>query len=302
MSANQPSPISGALLGALTILCWSGYNVAAKAGIDAGLSPAALSFLRYLTPTLFAVPAYIWLRRRTGSERPPLIRLLALAILGGPFFGLIAVAGYQYAPLSHGLLIAPVAVFLTGMAWGAILLKEKITAPRVFGATVMFGGLVLLVGIESDGGGGEWLLGAALFVAAGFMWGAYTALLRHWRIPVLEGAVAVALISAVFAAAAIGPWAIASLASAEPRMVAIQIATQGLLGGVLSVVALIAALRTLKAQTAAMLPTFTPAVAMLIAWPALGAQPTLAEIVGAVIIFVGFALAACPKLALPRFV
>ncbi|WP_299706314.1 hypothetical protein [uncultured Tateyamaria sp.] len=47
-------PIMGPLFGAITILSWAGFNVAAKAGIDAGMSPAALSFLRYLTPGVVA--------------------------------------------------------------------------------------------------------------------------------------------------------------------------------------------------------------------------------------------------------
>ncbi|MEM9432228.1 MAG: hypothetical protein AAGA32_22630 [Pseudomonadota bacterium] len=142
------SPLSGAAFGALTVLCWAGFNVAAKAGIDAGLSPAALSFLRFLTPGLAAVPIVIWMRHRSLGPRLPLSRLLVLALLGGPVFGLIAVAGYQFALLSNGLLIAPVAVYATGTARGVALLQERVSGLRSLGGGVMIGGLALLVGVE----------------------------------------------------------------------------------------------------------------------------------------------------------
>ncbi len=56
-------------------------------------------------------------------------------------------------------------------------------------------------------------------------------------------------------------------------MVVFQVVMQGLLGGVGSVFALISALQRLAAQTAAMLTTFTRAVALAIAWVALGNPP-----------------------------
>ncbi|MCV3273349.1 DMT family transporter [Roseobacter sinensis] len=301
MPSTTTSPVSGVALGTLTVLCWAGYNVAAKAGIDAGLSPAALSFLRYLTPGLVAVPLWVWQRRRWESTGLPFIRLIALAILGGPLFGLIAVAGYQFAPLSYGLLFAPVAVFMTGLLWGGILLNEPITAPRIFGAIVMFGGLALVVGVHRGGLGPQWPIGIALFVMAGCMWGSYTALVRYWRIPTLEGTAAVASLGAVIAAIALGPWAVVSFGEAEASMLLTQIIMQGLVGGVLSVVALIALLRRVPAQIAAMLPTFTPAVALFIAWAALGTRPQPAELVGAAIIFAGFMLATRPELCTPPF-
>ncbi len=300
MLSRNASPFPGALLGALTVLSWAGFNVAAKAGIDAGLSPAALSFLRYLTPAFLAVPLWVWLRGRSQSAGLPFTRLLVLAFLGGPIFGFVAVAGYQFAPLSHGLLFAPVAVFVSGTILGAVLLKEKIAGPRIFGAIVMFAGLALLVGVETGGLGAQWPIGIALFVTAGTMWGGYTVLLRHWRIPTFEGTAAVASLGAVFAAIAVGPFAWDSLRVAEAQMVMIQIVMQGLVGGVISVVALIAALQRMSTQTAAMLPTFTPAVALVIAWMALGIRPDPSEVLGATIIFAGFALATRRHLQFPR--
>ncbi len=218
-----------------------------------------------------------------------------LAILGGPLFGLIAVAGYQFAPLSYGLLFAPVAVFISGTLLGMLLLKEQVSAPRVLGAFIMFGGLALLVGIETTGVGDNWFFGVGFFVTAGTMWGAYTVLLRHWQIPVLEGTSMIASFGAILAAIALAPFAWPSLSKIELPMLLTQIAMQGLVGGILRVVALVIALQHLSAQTAALLPTFIPAVAMMVAWLALGSRPETMEFVGATVVFLGFALAARKK-------
>ena len=291
--------LKGAGLGAITILGWAGFNVAAKAGIDAGMSPPALSLLRYLIPGFFAIPLLIWLRHRAKGVSLPFSKICTLAVLGGPLFGLIAVAGYQFAPLSYGLLFAPVAVFVTGTFLGAILLKEQVSASRILGALIMFVGLALVVGIQTTGVRDNWFFGVAFFVFAGVMWGAYTVLLRYWRVPVLEGTSAVASLGAVIAAIALGPFAWLSLAETSLSMLATQVVMQGLVGGVLSVVALVAALRHLKAQTAAMLPTFTPAVAMVIAWIALETRPDPMELAGAAVVFLGFAVSTRRSLVWP---
>lgn len=122
MPKQFDTPFTGTVFGAITLFSWAGFNVAAKAGIDAGMSPAALSFLRYLTPGLLAIPLLIWLRHRAKHDHLPVLRLAVLACLGGPLFGLIAVAGYQFAPLSYGLLFAPVAVFVSGTVLGGDLI------------------------------------------------------------------------------------------------------------------------------------------------------------------------------------
>ncbi len=167
---SETSDVSGALFGALTILSWAGFNVAEKAGIDAGLSPAALSFPRYLPLAFLAVPLWFWLRRGSQSIAVPFARLMALAVLGGPIFELSAVDGYQFAPLSHGLLFAPVTVFLTGKIIGAMPLRERIAPTRVLSAAAMFSGLALLVRVETNGFAGQSYIGILLLVNAGVIW------------------------------------------------------------------------------------------------------------------------------------
>lgn len=284
--------LRGLTLGALTVLCWSSYNVAAKHGIDTGFSPEALAFLRFAIPGVISLPL---LAAFTLAGKPlgiPLVRLLVLVLLGGPLFGLMAVSGYVHAPLSHGLLFAPIAVFVTGTLLGRVLLKERTEASRLIGAGVMFLGLALLVGFEVGDLGASWARGVALFTLAGAMWGGYTVLLRYWRIPMIEGTLAVAAGSALTALPVLGVSAFEDLLAASPSGLAVQSVMQGLVGGIVSVVTLIGAVRLLSARIVSLLPVFTPVIALGIAGALFGTVPSVAEIIGVVTIAAGFVLSA----------
>lgn len=285
-----PKHLIGPMLGLATILCWSSYNVAAKHGIDTGFSPQALAFLRFAVPGVIALPVLVVLRLRGRALGIPIGRLAVLVLLGGPLFGLAAVSGYVHAPLSHGLLFAPVAVFVMASLLGGLVLGERMTVQRIAGAGVMFAGLATLVGFGLGDLGPAWGQGVTLFVLAGFMWGAYTVLLRHWRIPMVEGTVAVAAGSALTALPVLGWAASETLMTAAPDALVLQAVMQGIVGGVISVVTLIGAVRTLPVQVAALLPVFTPVVALAIAAALFGAVPTGAEIIGVTVIAGGFVL------------
>lgn len=279
---------NGPLLGLLTVLCWSAYNVAAIHGIETGLSPHALSFLRFAVPGLVVLPLLVALHVRREAAGIPIRRLVVLILLGGPVFGLFAVSGYVHAPLSHGLLFAPVAVFVTGSVLGHLLLREHMSTGRATGAAIMFIGLASLVGLDVGGLGPTWPRGAALFVLAGTMWGTYTVLLRLWRIPIIEGSLTVASGSAIIAAPVLLVPASDTLLTASLPALALQIIMQGFVGGVLSVFALIGAVRALPVHVTALLPVFTPIVALGIASIVFGTTPKAAELLGALIIAAGF--------------
>ncbi|MEL6746148.1 MAG: DMT family transporter, partial [Pseudomonadota bacterium] len=143
-------------------------------------------------------------------------------------------------------------------------------------------------GFETTDGVPLWPIGAAFFVLAGAMWGAYTVLLRLWRIPILEGTLLVAAGSSLLALPLLGPWAIADMATLPPSQLALQTVMQGLIGGVLSVVCLLGAVNALPNHVVVLLPTFTPSVALMITVLLGQKSPTPAEILGTIIITLAF--------------
>ncbi|AEI95877.1 hypothetical protein RLO149_c039760 [Roseobacter litoralis Och 149] len=197
--------------------------------------------LSSVTLGLATIPLLIWLRHRTRGGRLSVYKFCILAILGAA----------ARSDRCGGLPVCAGRRFVSGSGFSAVLLKEHVSASRVFGALIMFGGLSMLVGVETTGAHKNWLVGTGLFVAAGIIWGGCTVLLRLWQVPLFEGTSVIASFGVMFAVLALGPAAWPSLNEISTAMLFTQIVMQVIVGGILSVIALVAALQRLTAQTAA---------------------------------------------------
>ncbi|MEM1313792.1 MAG: DMT family transporter [Pseudomonadota bacterium] len=291
---TPPLRLDAAIYGALTVLFWAAYNVAAKEGIDEGFRPADLSLMRFGVGGLVFLP--LLLIHRFRAKLPPLRHALALMALGGPLFAVLATSGYQYAPLSHGLLFAPAAAFIGGAVLGVLWLGEKVGRRHWLGGAVMLSGLVVLSGFDAATLGPDALLGDLLFVATGSTWSVFTALMRKWRVDPLSGTVAVGALSFVVV------WPVNWLLGSGPAILempqtslAIQAVCQGLIGGVGSFFAYFAAVNALGAARASLLPALVPGTALLVSVGVLGVEPRPAELAGIALATLGLFLAARPS-------
>ena len=158
----------------------------------------------------------------------------------------------------------------------------------------MFVGLAILVGLDLRNLPDGWARGALFFALAGSMWGTYTVLLRHWRIPMFEGTLGVTAGAALLAVPML--WSVSAevLRAASLGSVVFQGVMQGIVGGIISVVALIGAVRSLPVHIAGLLPVFTPVVALAIVALCFGKIPSFAETMSALIIAAGFMLSVRP--------
>ncbi len=278
----------GVFFSIITVLSWAAFNVAAKHAVDAGYAPVDMMFLRYAVPALFLVP-FVALRWKVmATSDVSWSKLALLSLIGGPLFGLMAVSGYTYAPLSHGLMFAPVTVFLTGTALAVIFLGETVTRSKMAGSMVLFLGLALLVGLKPDSLGLASLRGDAMFIAAGMLWGTYTFLMRFWQIPILQGTVGVGLFSALLSIPVLFIFDGGGIFAAPVEYLGVQALLQGVVGGLVSIIALMAALRYVSVSFAALLPAMTPVAAALIVLSLWGTVPNASEISGISVIVLGF--------------
>ncbi|MEM6438788.1 MAG: DMT family transporter, partial [Pseudomonadota bacterium] len=259
---TPPLRLDAALYGALTVIFWASYNVAAKVGVDSGFLPADLALMRFGVGGLVFVP--LLLLRRFRAKLPPLRQALALMALGGPLFAVLSSSGYQFTPLSHGLLFAPAAAFIGGAVLGVLWLGEKVGRRHWLGGGVMLCGLFVLSGFDAATLGPDALLGDLLFVATGCSWSVFTALMRKWRVDPLSGTVAVGALSFLCV------WPVNWLLGSGPAILnlpatdlALQAVCQGLMGGAGSFFAYFAAVNALGAARASLLPALVPGAALL---------------------------------------
>jgi drug/metabolite transporter (DMT)-like permease len=286
-AAGRPILI-GTLCGIGAALGWAGGFVAAKHGVAIGFTPADLALHRFLWTGLFLTP----LALRNGVVKLGGVgwgRGLVLTILSGPTQAMLAYNGFLLVPLGHGTTIQPACAAVFGLILASLVLRERATPQRIFGGLIIVGGLVVF-GIESlttigrHGVGGD-----LLFVTAGLFWAAFGTLLRLWRVPGMQAAAVVGALSVLVFAPLhgifVGYSGILHMSLAENLL---QIVVQGLLAGALPIYLFTRSVILLGAGRAATFPALVPGFSLVIGYLALGAVPSLAQVIGLAIVVVGF--------------
>jgi drug/metabolite transporter (DMT)-like permease len=281
----------GILCGATAALGWAAGFVAAKHGVTIGFAPADLVFHRFFWSGLLLMPIVL----RNGLADLGGIgwgRGLAMSALSGPPQAMLAYTGFMLVPLGHGTTIQPACAALFGLILASVVLREALTVPRIIGGGAIIGGLLVfgaesLTTIGSHGVGGD-----LLFVTAGVFWAGFGTLLRHWQMPGMRAVAAVGALSVLLYAPAHGLlFGYQNLVRMGLFENLLQILVQGILAGVLPIYLFARAVALLGAGRAATFPALVPAFSLVIGYLALGIVPSLAQLVGLVIVVVGFRFA-----------
>lgn len=292
LSAALAQPVfSGFALGLFAALIWGSYLALARAGVAAGLAASDIAFIRYGVAGLVMA---LWLLAHQLATLVGVVwrRGLILTALSGPLFILIGVGGYSYAPLAHGAVLQPAALTFGGMGLAALVLKDRLTRARLIGGLVIFLGLAVIAGPGLLSGGALTPLGDAMFVAAGLMWAGFTVLTRRWGIALLAATAAVSVLSLlIYGPLYLGFVGVERLLAQPWSILFPQIVVQGLLSGVVAVIALSAAGQRLGAGRAVVFPALVPAVAIILGIPIAAEWPTGMQLIGLGAVTTGLALA-----------
>jgi drug/metabolite transporter (DMT)-like permease len=286
-AARHPILI-GVLCGTLAALGWAAGFVAAKHGIGAGFSPADLAFHRFFWSGLLLMPIVL----RDGIKDLGGIgwgRGLMMSILSGPPQAIIAYSGFMLVPLGHGTTIQPATAALSGLILATLVLGERATGQRIFGGVTIIAGL-LVFGFESlTTIGGHGVGGDLLFCTAGLFWATFGILLRHWHVSGTRAVAAVGALSVLVFAPLylifIGYDGILRMGWYENLL---QVVVQGVLAGMLPIYLFARAVILLGAGRAATFPALVPGFGLIIGYLALGVVPSIPQLVGLVIVVIGF--------------
>lgn len=281
--------IIGVTCGTLAAAAWAGGFVVAKHGIEIGFSPADIAFHRFFWTGVLLLP--VFLRDWKSLAGVGWGRGFTMSLLSGPPQSLLAYSGFILVPLGHGTTIQPACAALAGLLLAATVLREPVSPRRMLGAAVIVAGL-LIYGAESLATiGGHGVVGDLLFVSAGVCWATFGMLLRKWRVPATQAAVAVTVLSMmVYAPIYLAIYGWRTLAAHGLFENALQAVVQGAFAGTLAIYLFTHAVVALGAGRAATFPALVPVFGVLIGFLALGVVPTLAQLVGLLIVVAGFRL------------
>jgi len=288
-AAKRSAAVIGVLSGAGAALFWAIGFVAARHGIDIGMTPAELALHRFVWPGLVLLPLVM----RHGLSDLGGVgwgRAAQLTFFGGPPLAIISYAGFLIVPLGHGGLIQPSCAALGGLVLATLVVKEKLPAQRVVGAIAIVAGLVVIGGEALATIGTHGLLGDLSFAFAGFFFATFGMLLRIWRIAPMRAAAVVSAVSLVLIP-------IHWLAFGFERIVAfglmenlLQALVQGALAGAGAIYLFARAVVLLGAGRAALFPSLVPPFTLLIGFLALGEIPSVLQLAGLAIVVAGFRL------------
>jgi len=156
------------LLGSLSAL-WGSSYLFIKVGLDDGLSPSVIVFVRSLLAALVLLP----LAARAGAlnglrDNMGAILVLAVVQMGGPLT-LIAVGEQEISSSLAGILVATAPIFTFLLAF-ALEGEERASGVSLVDVVVGITGVAMLLGVDVDGRPAA-LLGGLLVVLASFGYG-----------------------------------------------------------------------------------------------------------------------------------
>ncbi len=260
----------------------------ARAGILHGLTPGDLILMRFGVAAIVLLPLLLrW--GLPGLAGIGWRRGLVLTVVGGPAFALMQMGGYAFAPLAHGAVIHPASVTILSTGIAAALLGERLSRTHMVGAALVIGGIVLISwqGLQTVTGSQAWI-GDLLFFTSAVLWAVFTVLIRHWRLHAVRAIAVVSFLSLVVIVPGYLAWyGLEHLLARPPFPMAMQALVQGLLQGVVAIIAYSQAIRVLGVSRAVLFPAMVPAVSILIGIPIVGEVPNAIQIAGLALVTVG---------------
>jgi drug/metabolite transporter (DMT)-like permease len=286
-SPVQSATALGVLCGVGAALFWALGFVAARHGINVGLSPFVIALDRFVWPGLALLPVLV----ADGFADLGGIgwrRGFALALFGGLPLALLSYIGYLFVPLGHGGVIQPSCAALGGLFLARLVLKEPLPARRVAGAVAIVLGLCVIGAEALRTMGAHGVGGDLLFVAAGCFFAIFGMLVRRWRVDAWRAAAITSVLS--LAGLPLMLFNFDNFLAAGFYENLLQAVVQGALTGAGATYLFTRAVVLLGASRAVLFPSLVPPFTLLIGFLALGEVPTIPQLAGLVIVLVGFQL------------
>jgi len=168
------------------------------------------------------------------------------------------------------------------------VLGERLPLQRVIGALAIVLGLAVIGSEALATFGTHGLLGDVLFMLAGGTFATFATLLRLWRVPATRATIVVSVVSIAILpiyGIAVGFVHMLALGAVENLL---QALAQGVLAGPAAIWLFTRAVILLGASRASVFASLVPPCVLLIGALVLGTTPSLMQLVGLVIVLIGF--------------
>ena len=195
----------------VTIVIWTSFIVVARLMALKSLTPLDIVLCRIVGAAAVLLPWGYFMVRKMKLNNPgyqarqswlglsPLPwRITALiGLFGGVGYAVLAYSAFVYAPAAHGSVLLPGMLPLSTALLSVWLLHERLSAGRITGLAMIFGGAVLVGGVSifnavfNSGGTSQVYKGDVLFVCASTCWAFYAVTCRKNGLSAVPATIAV---------------------------------------------------------------------------------------------------------------
>jgi drug/metabolite transporter (DMT)-like permease len=277
----------GVLCGSGAAICWALGFVSARHGVLVGLSPLVIALHRFV----WAGFAFLPLVAKEGFGDLAGVgwgRGITLTILGALPFSILSYTGFLLVPLGHGGLIQPSVAAVAGLLLSRLVLHEALPTRRIVGAGAILVGLAVIGAEALRTMGTSGVLGDLIFVTTGCSFAIFGMLLRQWQIPATRAVAVTSVVS--LAGLAMLPFLFDNMRAAGLYQNLLQVVLQGIFAGPGATFLFARAVTLLGAGRAVLFTALVPAITLLIGYLALGEVPSVSQLIGLVIVVIGFRL------------
>ena len=265
-------------------MIWGAHSSVSVSGLRAGFDSFDIAAARVLGAALGIIPIVL---ARGSSVIPTIPQIIWLTLGAGVPFGLLNVAGLQFAPISHTGAISLGCVPLITAFIANRFFGDRISLSHFIALGILIAALVLIWSAHPF----EWihLLGDLCFFGSACLWASYGLNLRRWNLKSMQGVIAITLGSL--------PYLIWYFLAREQTFLSdldqgmLQVMYQGFIVGVLAVLIYGKVLEFIGPMMGTMFLAFSPFLIPFMAFLILGDPIDLGDVAGLALVVVSMIIA-----------
>jgi drug/metabolite transporter (DMT)-like permease len=282
---SAETTLKGALFGLAAVSIWASWDVITRRAVTTSLDAWDIAALRFGVAGLLLSP--VVLRQGLARRRLGWFGLAAIIAGAGVPYALAAAGGLRFAPAHDQGAPNPGFMPLFVAAMAAIVLRERFSAIRKAGLSLILAGAFIIVGGHAAAASPPRIFGDALFLSAAFLWAGFTVVMRQANLEPLHAIALVSTGSLVIYLPIYVALRGTSIVEVPLADIAVQAMFQGVLVTIVSLLLYGRAVAILGASRAAAFGAFVPALSALFGIPLLAEWPSETDWVGIVLISAG---------------
>ena len=271
-------------LGILGSMIWGAHSSVSVSGLRAGFDSFDIAAARVLGAALGIIPILVV---RGTSVLPTIPQIIWLTLGAGVPFGLLNVAGLQFAPISHTGAISLGCVPLITAFIANRFFGDRISLSHLIALGVLLAALVVIWSAHPF----EWihLLGDLCFFGSACLWASYGLNLRRWNLKSMQGVIAITLGSLPYLVWYFLARERTFLSDLDQGM--LQVMYQGFIVGVLAVLIYGKVLEFIGPMMGTMFLAFSPFLIPFMAFLVLGDPIDIGDVTGLALVVVSMIIA-----------